>query len=145
MQQFQPYLFFGGNCAEAMTAYERILGGKIRMMAKYGDAPPEAKPGEGCPQLPPGFENKIMHASLEFEGSILMASDSPMPDFQPMRNVYISVTYPDVARAKTVFEGLAEGGKVEMPMGETFWVESFGSLVDRFGTHWMINGGKSKM
>lgn len=142
--QFQPYLFFGGNCADAMTTYERILGGKIQMMMKYADTPrgPEQP---GCAALPDGAQNKIAHAALEFDGSMLMASDSPMPNFEPMRNVYVTISFPEVARASEVFDALAEGGKVEMPMGETFWVESFGSLVDRFGTHWMINGGKPKV
>ncbi|BAT58353.1 hypothetical protein GJW-30_1_00877 [Variibacter gotjawalensis] len=143
--QFQPYLFFGGTCAEAMTTYERVLGGKMQMMMKYSQTPPQEGPApEGCAELPAGFGDKIAHAALELDGSMLMASDSPMPNFEPMKNVYVTVSFPTPEKAKEVFDALAQGGKVEMPMAETFWVESFGSLVDRFGTHWMINGGKPK-
>ena len=70
--QFQPYLIFDGNCAEAMQFYERVLGGKMERLMKMSDMPA----GEDCGQMPPGSANRIMHACLAFGGGILMASDS---------------------------------------------------------------------
>ncbi len=142
--QFQPYLFFGGNCAEAMQTYERVLGAKMQMMMKYGETP-KGPEGPGCAELPANMADKIAHAALELDGDMLMASDSmPLESYQGMKHVYVTVSFPTVERAQEVFGALSQGGKIEMPMGETFWVESFGSLVDRFGTGWMINGGKPK-
>jgi PhnB protein len=143
--QFQPYLFFGGNCAEAMTTYEKVLGAKMQMMMKYSDTPKGPEPADGCAALPPGMGDKIAHAAIELDGGMLMASDSvPLDAYQGMKHVYVTISFPTVERAKEVFDALSQNGKIEMPMGETFWVESFGSLVDRFGTGWMINGGKPK-
>jgi PhnB protein len=142
--QFQPYLFFGGNCAEAMTTYEKVLGAKMQMMMKYSDTP-KGPEGPGCQALPGNMADKIAHAAIELDGSMLMASDAmPLEGYQGMKHVYVTISFPTVERAKQVFDALSQGGKIEMPMGETFWVESFGSLVDRFGTGWMINGGKPK-
>jgi PhnB protein len=146
--QFQPYLTFGGNCEEALSFYEQVLGAKREMMLKFKDAPPmpESAAGEGCAggQLPPGMEDKIMHAAIVVDGCMLMASDAVTP-YDGMKNVSVTLSFPTTARATEVFTAFSEGGKVEMPMGETFWVESFGAVIDRFGTSWLINGGKSKL
>ena len=71
-----------------------------------------------------------------------MASDCPEGQpYEGMKNVSLSLLYPTVADAKAAFDALAAGGKVIMPMGPTFWAESFGMLTDRYGTSWMIGGG----
>jgi PhnB protein len=138
-KQFDPYLFFPGNCAEAMRFYEKALGGKIQMMMTHGDMPIPP----GAPPIPAGSADLVMHCSLVVEGRVLMASDWLASEAYPgIHGVAISLSYPDVAKAQAVFSALAEGGKVGMPMQKTFWVESFGMTVDRFGTPWMINGGQ---
>lgn len=134
--QFQTYLFFDGKCGEAMRFYEHVLGGKIDMMMKYSESP------EGCEQMPPGSGDRIMHASLTVDGALLMASDTP--GGQPpegMKGFSVSLNYPTPAAAKAVFDALAEGGKVGMPLGKTFFAETFGMVTDRFGTPWMVGGG----
>ena len=136
MSQLEPYLFFDGNCAEAMRFYEKALGGKLEMMMKASEAPG----GAGHPGAKP---DAILHASVLVEGRHLMASDWMSPDPYPgIRGVSISLSYPSVEEARKKFEALAAGGKVVMPMDKTFWVESFGMLRDRYGTNWMISGGK---
>jgi PhnB protein len=141
MAQFEPYLIFDGNCAEAMRFYERTLGGKIEMMMNHADSPMGA-------QMPPGSANaeRILHARLTLEGRALMASDSMAGQpYQGMHGFSISMSYPTVAEGRRVFDALAAGGRVDMPMQDTFWVESFGMLVDKFGTAWMVSAGKSKL
>lgn len=136
MSQLEPYLFFDGNCAEAMRFYEKALGGKLEMMMKASEAPPGA--GE-----PGANGDAILHACVMVEGRRLMASDWMSPDPYPgINGVSISLVYPTVEEAKRRFDALAAGGKVLMPLGKTFWVESFGMLTDRYGANWMINGGK---
>ncbi len=139
MSQLEPYLFFDGNCAEAMRFYEKALGGKLEMMMKASEAPPGA--GE-----PKADGDAILHACVMVEGRRLMASDWMSPDPYPgINGVSISLVYPTIEEAKRRFDALAAGGKVIMPLGETFWVESFGMLTDRYGANWMINGGKPAM
>lgn len=136
MPQLEPYLFFNGNCADAMHFYERALGGTLEMMMKASEAPPQ----EGCGDVDP---NAIMHACVRVEGVRLMASDwmgsEPYPG---IRGVSLTLNYASVEEAKRKFDSLAAGGKVIMPSGKTFWVESFGMLTDKFGANWMVSGGK---
>jgi PhnB protein len=134
MLQLDNYLFFDGNCADAMRFYERTLGGKLQLMT-HGDSPMAA-------QTPPGSANRIMHARLEFDGRLLMASDSMVGQpYEGMKGFSLSLIYPTVAEAQRIFAALADGGQVTMPIAKTFWAEAFGMLVDRFGTPWMVSGG----
>jgi PhnB protein len=136
MSQIDPYLFFNGNCAEAMRFYEKALGGKLEMMMKAADAPvPVEKPGAKA--------DGILHACVVVDGQRLMASDWMAPDPYPgIKGVSLALSYPTVEEAQRKFDTLAAGGKVNMPLEKTFWVESFGMLTDKFGTHWMVSGGK---
>ena len=129
------YLSFDGNCAEAMRFYERVLNGKLKAMITNGETPVAA-------QMPPGSEHRIMHALLEFKGGgSLMAGDTcPINPYQGMKGFMLALMYDTVAEADRVFGALAEGGKVTMPLGPTFWAKSFGMVTDRFGTSWGING-----
>jgi PhnB protein len=136
MSQLEPYLFFNGNCAEAMRFYEKVLGGKLEMMMKASEAPE----GADCPGA---SADAIMHACVVVDGRRLMASDWMSPEPYPgMNGVSLSLVYPTVDEAKRKFEALLEGGKIGMPLGQTFWVEAFGMLVDKYGTSWMVSGGK---
>ena len=136
MDQLEPYLFFNGDCADAMRFYEQALGGEIQMMMKASEAP---VPSEHAASRPDG----ILHAALSFGGHRLLASDwMAQEPFPGQRGVSIAIGYPMVEDAKRAFEALVVGGKVDMPMEKTFWIESFGMLTDKFGTHWMVSGGK---
>lgn len=55
-----------------------------------------------------------------------------------MRSAYLSHTVDDAAEADRVWGLLAEGGKVLMPIAETFFATRFGQVRDRFGTLWMV-------
>jgi PhnB protein len=130
------YLFFDGNCAEAMRFYESTLGGKLEPLMTYEQSPD----GNACAGGAGG--DRIMHAALNLDGRLLMASDSPPGQpHQPMGGFALSLFYPTPAEAKRTFERLSQGGKVLMPVDKTFWAEAFGMCVDRFGTPWMVSGG----
>ena len=128
---FHPYLNFGGNCREAFTRYQEIFGGELVLL------PMSEMPSEG--KVPPEQADLIMHAALTFDGHLLMASDDPTGSFAGVQGMYVNYSVAEVAEAQRVFEALAEGGEVRMPMGETFWSPMFGMCVDRFGTPWMVN------
>ncbi|MFC5498929.1 VOC family protein [Caenimonas terrae] len=134
MPVLDSYLFFNGNCAQAMRFYEKTLGGKLETMMTYAEAPPEARQ--------PGADDRIMHASLNIDGRRLMASDAPPNQpVQGMHGFSLSLGYASVDEARRVFDALSAGGKVTMPVSKTFWAEAFGMLTDQFGTHWMVSGG----
>ena len=132
MSELDAYLFFDGDCADAMRFYERTLGGKLERMMTHAESPAAA-------QSPPGSADKIMHARLVLDGRVLMASDWVGQPYPGKNGFSLSLIYPTVDEAKRVFDALAEGGKVTMPFQKTFWAESFGMLVDRYGTPWMVN------
>ncbi len=128
---FHPYLNFGGNCREAFTRYQEIFGGELVLLS-MSDVPPDVP-------VPPGNDDLIMHAALTFPDHLLMASDDPSDNFGPVQGMYVNYTVGDVAEAERVFEALADGGEVTMPLAETFWAPKFGICIDRFGTPWMVN------
>ncbi len=129
------YLAFNGNCAEALRFYETALSGKLEMMMSGADSPMAA-------QIPKESADRILHARLALSGGgYLYAGDAPgdMP-YQGMHGMSLALNYDSVAEAQKVFDQLAAGGKVTMAMQPSFWAKSFGMLVDRFGTAWMVNG-----
>ncbi|HWI78184.1 MAG TPA: VOC family protein [Ramlibacter sp.] len=135
MPQLDCYLFFNGNCAQAMRFYERTLGAKLEMMMTYGESPQQE-------QCPAGSADRIMHARLSIDGRALMASDVPQGQaHQGMNGFSLSLIYPSADEAQRVFNALADGGKTTMPITKTFWADAYGMLTDRFGTPWMVGGG----
>ncbi len=129
----QPYLTFDGNCAEAMRFYERTLGGRLEALLTWKDSPMAA-------QMPPGAGERIMHAHLAFDGGALLASDSmPGQPYEGMKHVALSLQFASLDEARRVFDALAEGGRITMPLARTFWSEGFGMCVDRYGASWMVN------
>jgi PhnB protein len=133
--QIQAYLFFNGRCEEAIQFYQQVFGAEVAMLMRHRESPEPPPPG----MLPPGSGEKIMHATLRIGSSEVMFSDgmcSGAPDF---RGFSLSVSLPDAAAADHVFAALAEGGKVQMPMGKTFWSPRFGMVADRFGVGWMVS------
>lgn len=133
--QVQPYLFFDGRCEEAIEFYRRALGAEVEFLMRNKDSPEPPPPG----MIPPGSENKVMHASLKIGDSIVMASDGHCAGNPRFDGFSLSFTVPTEADAERVFAALADGGKVTMPLAKTFWSPRFGMLTDRFGVGWMIN------
>lgn len=132
--QVQPYLFFDGRCDEAIEFYRSALGAEVTGLMRFKDSPEPPQPG----MVPPGAENKLMHASFRIGDTTVMASDGRClgrPNFQGFS---LSLTAPDDAEAERLFASLAEGGQVQMPLTKTFFSSRFGMVADRFGMSWMI-------
>ncbi|MEA3208695.1 MAG: PhnB protein [Chthoniobacter sp.] len=130
----QPYLFFGGRCEEAVEFYRTALGAELLMLMRFKESPEPHPPG----MLPPGFEDKVMHASFRIGETTLMASDGTCKSEKGFEGFSLSLTVPDEAAADRAFAALADGGEVQMPLTKTFWSPRFGILTDRFGLGWMI-------
>lgn len=132
--QVQPYLFFNGRCEEALEFYRTALGAETTMLVRFKDSPEPAQPG----MLPPGSENKVMHANFRIGETTLMASDGRCTGKTSFDGFSLSVTARDDAEAKRLYTALGQGGQVQMPLAETFYASSFGMVADRFGVSWMV-------
>ena len=130
----EPYLFYNGRCEEAIEFYKKALGAEVLMLMRYKESPEPPPPG----QVPPGWDNKIMHSSLRIGDANLMASDG-YGEGADFKGFSLSVTAANEADAGRKFAALAEGGQVQMPLGKTFWSPCFGMVTDRFGVGWMIS------
>jgi PhnB protein len=125
------HLNFGGNCEEAFRFYEKHLGGKITTMMKASQLPAQYN-------VQPGAENAVVHARMSIAGVELIANDVPQSHFQPVRSSYLYLAVDSAKDADRIWAVLAEGGKIGMPIEETFFASRFGQLRDRFGTLWTI-------
>ncbi|MFO7580757.1 VOC family protein [Nitrosomonas halophila] len=130
----QPYLFFDGCCEEALEFYRSSLDAQVDLLLRYRDSPEPPPVGA----LPPGFENKIMHATFRIGTTTLMASDSHGENIG-FGGFSLALTVLTEVEADRIFAALADGGQVQQPLAKTFWSPRFGILTDRFGISWMIN------
>ncbi len=134
MTTVNPYLTFDGNCAEAFTFYKSIFGGEFRQISKFGDMPGQEMSEEE--------KNRILHVSLPISNeTILMGSDSNPRMGKPAMGQTISLAIGTDSKenADKIFNGLAAGGKVTMPIADMFWGAYFGMLEDKYGFTWMVN------
>lgn len=140
MAALNPYLNFNGNTEEAFNFYRSVFGGEFATVMRHGDVPSDV------PQPGPINPNQIMHIALPIgNGTILMGSDRPEVFGPGTRgdNFYISITAGSEDEARKLFNGLADGGNVTMPLEHTFWGAYFGMLADKFGIQWMVNYDKN--
>lgn len=130
----EPYLFLDGKCEEALEFYRDTLGAKIGMMMRYKEMPGPHEPG----MIPPGAEEKIMHADFRLGDSMIMISDGRCDGSARPDGFSLAITVPSVGEADRLFNALAASGAVQMPIAETFFSPRFGMVQDKFGVSWMI-------
>jgi PhnB protein len=133
IMKIEPYLFFDGRCEEAIEFYKKTIGAEVTMLMRFKDNPDVAN----CP-IPPGSENKIMHANLRVGDSQVMASDGECKGKAKFDGFALSLNAANPAEAERLFKTLGEGGQVVMPMAKTFFSPAFGMVQDRFGVTWMV-------
>ncbi len=133
--QVQSYLFFDGRCEQALEFYRKALGAKVEMLMRFKESPEPPPPG----MVPPGFDDKVMHASFRIGDTVVMASDGCTEREANFQGFSLSLAVEREADANRVFDALADGGKVTMPLAQTCWSPRFGMLTDRFGVGWMSN------
>jgi PhnB protein len=125
------YLNFRGTCEEAFRFYEQELGGKLSFIQRHRDQP--------NPNIPPDWQDKVLHAQLQLAGVAVMGAD--IPTAEPMRSAYLSLTLDSAAEADRLYERLSAGGEIFMKMESTFFANRFAMLRDRFGVSWMLLQG----
>jgi PhnB protein len=131
-----PYLFFDGRCEEALEFYKKALGAKVEMLMRFKESPDPPPP-----DCAPTDSNKVMHASLRIGDAVVMASDGMAQGKPEFKGFSLSVDAKDEADADRKFAALADGGQVQMPLGETFFARRFGMVADKFGVGWMVIAG----
>jgi PhnB protein len=127
--ELYTYVNFAGTCREAFQYYEKHLGGTIGMLMTHADSP-------GPSRLGPEWKDAVLHARISIAGAELAGAD--IPNAQPMRSAYLSLSVDSDADAERIYAALADGGEVLMKMEETFFASRFGQVRDRFGINWMI-------
>jgi len=136
-----PYLFFEGRTEEALAFYAKALGAKVQMVMRYQDSPEQSKFPDGS--VPPG--DNVMHSAFTVGESLVMASDGMCSGKSVFTGVSLSYPAMDKADARKRFDALSFGGRVNMPLSETFFAEAFGMVVDRFGVSWMVIAGQKEV
>ena len=129
--QIEPYLFFEGRTEEALQFYQQKLGAKVDAIIRYKENP-EPK------YNPPNSDEKVMHSLFRIGDTKVMASDGNCAGKPSFQGFALTLNASSPAEAEQRFNALAEGGKVQMPLGETFFAERFGMVADRFGVSWMV-------
>ena len=138
MATINAYLTFDGTCEEAFNFYKSVFGGDFPMVGKFGDMPPQ----EGMPPISDEVKNRIMHMSLPISAETVLMGNYTMPgihDHQVGNNISLSINTDSRKEADLIFTGLSAGGKVSMPLADTFWGAYFGMWTDKFGINWMVN------
>ena len=123
------YVNFAGRCAEAFRYYEQHLGGKVGMLMTHAQAPDQAR-------IDPDWKDAVLHARMTIGGTDLLGAD--IPGAEPMRSAYLTLGVDSDSEAERIYAVLRDGGRVLMPMTETFFATRFGQVQDRFGMNWMI-------
>src|SRR5690349_3928113 len=106
----QPYLFFNGNCEQAVEFYRTALGAHVEMVMRFKDSPEPHPPG----MVPAGHENKIMHTSFRIGETTVMASDGCPSEKTSFQGFSLSLTVPNETEAERAFAALSKGGQVKM-------------------------------
>ena len=132
--QVQPYLFFDGRCEQALDFYRNALGAEVMMLMRFKDSPEPHQPG----MVPPGSEDKVMHASFRIGDTTVMGSDGNCAGQPKFQGFSLSLSADSEAEAERMFAALADGGQVQMPLTRTFFSPRYGMVADRFGVSWML-------
>lgn len=133
------YLTFNGTCEEAFNYYRSVFGGDFLFVGRHGEMPIQ----EGIPAVLEHEKNKIMHITLPISKETMLMGNDQLASFGPPvipgSNFTISVTTASKQQADTLFTKLAEGGKITMPLQETFWGSYYGNVTDKFGIRWKMS------
>jgi PhnB protein len=130
--QISPYLSFKGDCEAAFKFYERCLGGQLGTIFRYAGSPM-------ADQVPPDWQDKVMHGSLTVGEIVLMGGDVARDRYEEPKGFSLSLQIKNTTEAERIFHELGKDGRVTMPLEKTFWAARFGAVVDRFGIPWLIN------
>jgi PhnB protein len=123
------YLFFGGQCQEAMEFYKGVFGGELTTTTR----------GSVDKEAPDDMKNLLIHANLEGGLAHLMGSDWTESSISPQKRVSVSLNGKNEELLRKVYDDLSAGGKADQPLKKEFWGDIFGGLTDKYGISWLVN------
>jgi len=136
MATIHPWINFNGNAEEAFTFYKSVFGGEFAKLVRFKELKNVEAPLSGTDG------EKIMYIALPIGAdSVLHANDVPaylgtVSERENRSKILVSVESRE--EADKIFNGLAAGGEIEAPIGESPWGTYFGSMRDKYGIEWMI-------
>jgi PhnB protein len=136
MAVINPHINFNGNAEEAFTFYKSVFGGEFTRIVRFKDLTGSEF------QVAENEANKIMHIALPIGKNTLMGNDVPEAMGKVSENEHrskISVSTESREEADRLYNGLSEGGNVEMPIGDSPWGSYFGMFRDKYGIEWMVD------
>jgi len=131
LMHVQPYLNFDGRCDEALEFYKQAIGAEVGMLLRFKEAPDKS-------MISPGSEEKVMHSAVQVGDSTVLMSDGRCTGKPNFNGIALTISAKTEAEADKLFNGLAEGGQVTMPLAKTFFSPKFGMVADKFGVGWMV-------
>jgi PhnB protein len=141
MATINPYINFNGNAEEAFNFYKSVFGGEFEQIIRFKDLASDDF------SIPESEAEKIMRIILPIGGNTLIANDVPKaigPVNENENRSKISVSAESHEEADRIFEGLTEGGAIEMPMDTSPWGTYFGMFRDKYGIEWTVEFESSK-
>jgi PhnB protein len=129
--QVQPYLSFEGRCDEAIAFYQKALGAKVDMLMRFKECPDQS-------MVSPGSAEKVMHAAVRVGDDQILMSDGRCQGSANFNGFSLALSAKSEADAERMFNALADGGQVRMPLAKTFFSPRFGMVADKFGVGWMV-------
>jgi PhnB protein len=127
--KLSTHLVFPGTCEEAFHFYQRALGGTDLRLFRHADTPSD---------VPADWRQKVVHGSITIGGQSVAGADVRPDEYEAPRGFFVLLSVTEASAAR-LFQALAEGGEVKMPLAKTFWSPAFGVVVDRFGTPWEVS------
>lgn len=136
MATINPHINFNGNAEEAFNFYKSVFGGEFTKIIRFKEL--------SSPEFPVTEKeaNKIMHIALPIGKSILMGNDVPEIMGRTNENENrskIVITAESKEEADKLFNGLSEGGQIEIPISDSPLGSYFGMFRDKYGIEWMVD------
>src|SRR3954470_16427525 len=131
----QTYIYGEGRSEEMLDFYKNAVGAQVTALMRFKESPDQSMVSRAS-------KEKVMHAAFKVGDTDMMISDGRNQGNPKFDGFALTVQAKDEAEAEKYFKALSEGGKVTMPLTETFFAKKFGMLADRFGVNWMVIASK---
>lgn len=130
-----PHFTFDGHAEEALNFYVSVFKGKAECILRFKDFREELPEGVSEKEM-----NRIMYSMVSIgEGCRIAICDFCSEEkIKNGSTIFMDISYTGVAELKRVYEALAAGGKILMPMAKTSWSDNFASVIDKFGIGWNL-------
>ena len=127
-------LNFHGRTEEAVRFYAGAIGAEVVFLMRFRECPDRSL-------VRAGMEEKIFHATIRVGETVIMASDCGCEKVGAearFAGFSLALRVEPAVKAERFFAALSDGGRVQIPLMETFFAARYGIVVDRFGVSWKV-------